>query len=265
VGSWPGEREWRIVTADGPGPGSDYVVVPTSPGPLVRPSSTERRPHDELDAAIDELLPDVAEGPGWFDAVLAVVGAGMVAWALGVGNGALLACGVIVLGLGLVLPARAAWRRAADLRSRRAHASLQAGGTVIDTSTGPTQRLVAAHDAVRAGLGQVAVEPDLAGTVLAAAHDALLEVAVLLQGRPPATAREVAYVEERTTALLAVGEDLRSMARAAAGPGSGDDGDAHRGDLRVAAVEEVDALGGPTSLARLQDADAEVRDRRGRA
>lgn len=232
-----------------PGSEAGFVVVPDRPGQLLRPTTAPARPRDDLDEVIDELLPSVDGGPGAFDAVLVAAGLALLAWAaLAGGPSWALAVGIISLGLGVVLPVRAAARAARDRRRRRGHQALAAQGTPLDASTPVVGRLVAAHDRLVATAA--AAPPDLAGTALGAAHDATLEVAALLGGRPPNPGPEASYVAARAEAV----EDL---AEALAGyRPSGDpalDDLVIDPDLRVRAYEELDALGGPTSLSRLED------------
>lgn len=230
-----------------PDPG--FVVVPERPGLLLRPTTTAARPRDDLDEVIDELLPSVDGGPGAFDVALVAVGLGLLGWAaLADGPGWALAVGVISLGLGIVLPVRAAVQAAQDRRRRRGHRVLAAQGASLDASTPVVRRLVAAHDRLVASVADA--PPDLAGTALGAAHDATLEVATLLEGRAPNPGPETSYVEARARAV----EDLAEALDRYQPSGDPDlDGLVVDPDLRVRAYEELDALGGPTSLSRLDD------------
>ena len=217
------------------------VIVPPTPAPLVRPEGGGRR-RDDLDELIDDLLPDTDEGPGPVDAGLLAGGAGLLAWTV-LGNPPELAtfAGVAALGLGSILPVRAAWRW---LSGRRREARL-ARGTPLRVGDATVARLVAAYE-------QLDAAPDAAR---AAAHAALTEVASLLQGRVPASDRERRYVAARTEAVEGLVAALAEV-----DPAAGDDA-AVDTDLVVEAREELDALGGMTSLSRLDELIAEVRSR----
>jgi hypothetical protein len=83
------------------------VVVPTTPGPL-RPVDAARRPDgDGLDEIIDEMFgPSTDEGPGLFDLALIAIGIGLVAWSwISGGGGPWFVIGIVVLVLGIALPA----------------------------------------------------------------------------------------------------------------------------------------------------------------
>src|ERR1044072_848560 len=85
------------------------VIVPHTPGPLVDLDAAVRgRPRDEIDDVVDELLgPDIAGAPGRIDVVLLLAGAGLLLWnQLGPHSTGLVVLGVILVFLGLVLPAR---------------------------------------------------------------------------------------------------------------------------------------------------------------
>ncbi|HJV08970.1 MAG TPA: hypothetical protein VJ653_04790, partial [Acidimicrobiales bacterium] len=65
--------------AGGQDPDGSVVLVPPSPGRLVRPGARNK---DGLDDLIDELLPDTDEGPGATDVALVGGGVAVVAWSL---------------------------------------------------------------------------------------------------------------------------------------------------------------------------------------
>lgn len=215
------------------------VIVPPTPGRLVRPG---RRDQDGLDDLIDELLPDTDEGPGPMDAALLAGGGAVVAWSV-VGSPPLAAtvAGVAAFGLGCILPVRSAWRWVVGRR--------RSGGARLRVDDAGVARLVTAYEA----LDGLAATTDAAR---AAAHGALLEVASLLDGRPPGSDGETRYVGARVTAVEALLAALRELD--AAGP-------LVEGrpapDLVVEAREELDALGGVSALSRLDDVTAEVRAR----
>lgn len=215
------------------------VIVPVTPGRVVWPG---RHSRDGLDDLIDELLPDTDEGPGPTDAALVAGGAAAVAWSvLGAPPVAVTVAGVAALGLGSILPLRAGWRWLVGRRRRR-DLRLRVDGPEV-------ARLVTAYEA----LDEVPVTTDAAR---AAAHGALLEVATLLNGRPPTSDAERRYVAARTAAVEALVAALRELDSEGPPP----DG-APAPELVVQAREELDALGGTSALSRLDDVTAEIRDR----
>jgi hypothetical protein len=224
---------------DGPG---DRIVVPFVPGPLLRPDAP-RRDRDDLDDVIDELFPDSDEPPGWFDAALLATGGMFTGWALSGDRTGVLVIGLGCLAIGTVLPARWLWRRAR--RTRRA------AGATLPGADATVARLVRAYDE----LGELVTgDADAART---AAHGAALEVATLLDGRPPSSEAERDYVAARAAAIEGLVDALRT------GPAPVEAG---RLDptLVARAREELDALtdGGP--LARLTELTAQARDRHDR-
>ena len=236
---------------------SDTVVVPTAPGPLLRPGllDTRGRERDDLDELIDELLPDSSEGPGVADAALVGGGAALLGWsALGSPPVAATVAGAVALGLGCILPLRAAWRRVADRRRARARRALMARGVPLSTTDPALVRLVAVYEEME-GLDAI---PE---TARAAAHAALVEVATLLGGRTPSSAKERAYVAARTASVEELVAALAEVGTGDTPDGTGLEAPGPDPDLVVEAREELDALGGGGSLTRLDDAIAEVRSR----
>ena len=215
------------------------VIVPLSPGRLVRPG---RHDKDGLDDLIDELLPDTDEGPGPMDAALVAGGTAMVAWSvIGSPPVAATVAGIAALGLGCILPLRSGWRWLAGRRPAR--------GTRLRIDDAGVTRLVGAYEALDS-------VPSTTAAARAAAHGALLEVASLLDGRTPASEAERRYVGARVAAVEALVAALRELE--AGGPLA--DGQPAP-DLVVEAREELDALGGVSALSRLDDVTAEVRAR----
>jgi hypothetical protein len=228
-----------------------FVVVPRVPGPLVRLAEGGAVRHrDGLDDLIDELLPDTSEGPGAVDATLIAGGGALLGWgALGSPPAAATVAGAVAFGLGCILPARAAWRALSGRRRARRRAALLAGGAPLRVDDPVLARLAAGYEALDA-------MPATTAEAQAAAHGALLEVASLLSGRPPASDRERTYVEERAAAVEALVDALEDAHPAQLG--------SVHPDLVVEAREELDALAGTSALSRLGDVTAEVRAR-GRA
>lgn len=245
----------------------EVVVVPARPGPLVPVAgeSARRRDPDELDALIDELLPDVADGPGATDVVLVCGGAALAGGALvASGPGWLVAAGASLAALGCVLPARALWNRTAERRRARAQASILGRGTVLDVSSPATARLAEAYRDLLAATE--AADPEVAGAEIAAAHGAVLEVATLCSGTPPGPG-EVAYVDRRTDAVRALAAELARVAALAEvdAPDVARDAAVERRAAVAEAREELDRLAGTTTVDHLHDLADEARRRHDRA
>lgn len=228
-----------------------WVVVPTRPGPLLRARSVDARQRDDLDELIDEVLPDVEEDPGPFDLAMAVIGLALLITGLVSTKTWLVLVGVVAIALGAILPARWVWRRSRSTRTARATDALAGLGTVLVISDPVVADLVATYD----DLWSMAefLTPSAIVAVQGAAHQAMAEVASLLDGSAPATDEERVYAVARCDAM----RDLLDATTTAEPVESKLD---HRRS-RIAAAAEVDALGGPSSLSRLADLrdDPEVR------
>jgi hypothetical protein len=153
---------------------------------------------------------------------------------------------VIALALGCILPVRWVWRGARRQRQRRQHESTLARGVPMDSDHPATVRLAAAYDEL---LGLAAVDSDN----VVAAHDAIVEAATLLQGRSPRSERELDYIAKRTVAIEELVAALQEV----------DDTNLEAPASLIEAREELDAIGGFSSLARLEELIAEARARRG--
>jgi hypothetical protein len=189
------------------------VVVPRTPGPL-RPLGRDERQGDEIDEIIDEAFgPTTDERPGMFDIVLVLGGGALIAWSfLSGGAGPWFAIGLILLILGIALPARSLVRAAGARRTARLeHRQLRAGvaldisDPVVGALAGSYDALVHASQLPGVSVGQGSVE---------AGHAAVMEVASLLGGRPPLTDEERAYVERRTRAIRDLAAQLMKASRA---------------------------------------------------
>lgn len=224
----------------------DIVIVPRAPGPVIRPDGDGRR-RDDLDRLIDDLLPDSDEGPGLVDVALLASGAGLLTWTVA-GSPPELAtfAGVAALGLGSILPVRAAWRWTSERRASRRRAALLARGVPARVTDPDVRRLIAAYEELDAA-------PHAAR---AAAHGAVMEVASLLQGRPPSSERERSYVAARADAV----ENLVAALGELDAPVDEEQPVVDH-DLVVQAREELDAVGGVTSLSRLDELTEEMRAR----
>ena len=130
--------------------------------------------------------------------------------------------GGILAFLGAILPVRAIARRLGS----RGEGGRRARGLVLDVEHPLTARLAQAYGALLA-------EPELPfrTEAVSAAHMALIESATMLDGAPPATDAQTAYVEKRVAAI-------EGLTRAAA--------EARRAELeeehavRAAAADELD-------------------------
>lgn len=224
------------------------VVVPHRPGPLIplETGAGRRRAPDDLDALIDELVPDVGDGPGWTDGLFVLGGLAVVGWSIATsGPGWLLAVGVSAVALGCALPARALWRGTADRQRMRARARVEALGTPLDITPLTTACLAGAYGELLRLLPDA--DPDVSGPALAAAHAAVLEVATLCGGRAPTRAEE-AYVQRRAEAIA---ELARSLTADAGLPGDDDDAPSEPPASVVQARDELDLLTGTSSVDRL--------------
>ncbi len=228
-------------------------MVPAVPGPLL--TADPGRERDDLDEIIDELFPDTDEGAGPFDIGLLLVGAALTAWAVaGGGPGWAVVMGLVLACLGCVLPLRSVLRR---LQRRRRDAVL-GRGIPLRTGHPAMKRLTTAYGALVEATSRAGLE---AGPAIAAGHAALLETATLLRGQAPGTAAEVDYALKRAAAI----EQLTTALRLPSAPAPGDDEDLPAPAAVVEAREELEALGGISSLTRLGHLADEARDRRGRS
>jgi hypothetical protein len=181
------------------------LLVPTRPGPLVDPdAAAEAKQPDEIDLAIDDMFgPDVEGGPGWLDAGLLAIGFGLILWsALSLHSPLVYVLGAAALALGTILPLRSIARGMRGRRTERRRAALTSGGLPLNLGHPETRELAAAY----ATLLAASELPDvpLAVEARSAAHGALVETAVLLDGREPGTPDEAAYVAKRVEAIRAL-------------------------------------------------------------
>ena len=242
----------------------DFVVVPHRPGPVISlDTSRSQRGRDDLDELIDDLFPDVEERPGWFDAALVVVGAVLFAWGwIAEAPGVVTLLGVLALALGCILPIRAAWRRAQHRRERRRREGLLERGVPIDVSSSAASALVGAYEDLLTIAGRSGAE--FGDPAISAAHDALLEVASLLKGRPPTSERELGYVDKRANTVAELVDALRELP-VRPGP-TGEDPSSVDPDALIEAREELDQIAPFNSVTRLEELIAEARiQRRGRS
>jgi hypothetical protein len=177
------------------------VVVPWAPRRLIVPAAGERRP-DGLDRFVDELLePDVDEPPRWFDVALLAGGAGLfVGGTAGASSADLAFTGAMACLLGCIGPARTAWRTRQRRRARRREDGALTFGLPLVAGHPATAALIAAYEQ----LLEVGALPGVTGAaqeVTVAAHLAVVEVATMLDGRPPGGVAEEEYVRQRATTI----------------------------------------------------------------
>jgi hypothetical protein len=219
------------------------LVVPARPGPLVRLRDLERG-RDELDELIDDVFGEADDrGPGPVDAVLVVGGLGAIIGGQAASlPTAVTVCGAAALGLGAVLPLRSLWRRAGSARRSSRLRSLLGEGLLLRTDHPAIEQLLAVHERLLSVAAPLATAPQ--ARVHDVAHAALLEVVSLLGGRTPGAHVEIDYVDARTQAL-------KTLATTVADPRVGD-GDS---DRRRSLVEQ---LSGSSSLTEAADLACEL-------
>jgi hypothetical protein len=180
------------------------VMVPWAPRPLIVPGEGERRPGG-LDRFVDELLEPGADEPRWFDVALLAGGAGLfVGSTAGAGAANLAFTGAMACLLGCIGPARTAWRTHRRRRARRRQDGALAYGLPLVASHPVTAALVAAYEQLLE-VGALPGATGVAQEATVAAHLAVVEVATMLDGRPPGGVAEEEYVRQRTTAIERLG------------------------------------------------------------
>ena len=257
-----------IAPANDP-PERQIVVVPRTPGPLRVLDDVGTAKGDDLDAMIDEVFgPSTDEGPGPFDIVLVVGGLGLVAWSwLTGGAGPWFIIGVTAIVLGVALPARSLVRATREQRIVRRQRRVLRTGHALDASDATVGALVGSYDSLQHAatlpgvpVGSAAVE---------AGHAALLEVASLLDGRPPLSDEEREYVERRTRAIRDLTAQIVRGSRAWQRARMRDDADVTQGAReRAAAVararEELEAGTGVGAVDELERLRTRLRTTAGR-
>jgi len=213
------------------------LVVPARPGPLVDLEAVAgAKQPDEIDLAIDDMFgPDIEGGPGRLDAGLLAVGFGLILWsALSLHSPLVYVLGAAVLALGTILPLRSIAREMRTHRTRRMRAELTSGGLPLNIGSPGTRELAAAY----ASLLAASELPDVPFAIEArsAAHSALVETAVLLDGREPGTPDETAYVAKRVEAIRALADAVERQSRQAELERAGED-DVERAARSLAGAE----------------------------
>lgn len=231
------------------------VIVPRTPGPLVDPDDLVRqRSPDEIDEVIDEVFgPDPGGSPGGLDAVLLLVGCGLLLWAqLGLHSAGVTALGAGLTFLGSILPIRSLWRKAKGWRIARRRQALSSCGLGLNVAHPLTRDLVFAYQQLLAA-AELPGAP-LRNDAVSAAHLALTEAAILVGEAGSITAAEAEYLGRRISAIRDLATELERHSRLAE-QGRLDERDAERSLQRAArrlAGEELDATG-LSSLRELDD------------
>lgn len=244
---------------------SRTVVVPRDPGPLV-PVFAGDRPPDELDALIDEVFgPSPQARPGPFDVILVVVGIILFAWSLLGGSTLGLWLGAIAVLLGLALPLRALGRRRSARRENRLRKQALGRGLPLDTTDQVVRSLVAAYGALLSAAAARGPSDEMGAEAVASAHQAVSEVASLLEGMPPQSSAQVAYVRKRSQAIRGVTDAMKGKHASSAGSVSvastSMPDDTLGRDAVVRAREELEKATGVGSVDQLGDLAARLGDR----
>lgn len=237
---------------DGDVAGMDHpaVIVPIRPGPMIVVGRAARkRQTDDLDDLIDELFPEIEGGPGWFDVALLAGGIGLLVAGLVASKTALAVIGVGLLLLGVILPLRMLWRRLDEQRRRSRYRREKSQGLVLSVESAEVSRLAAVYDDLLTVASTTQPKGSAPSPAVTAAHEAVVEVASLLEGRAPVSERERAYIDRRTESIEAV---LAMLTTAQAPESTVADWTVEQADARVDAREELDHLASDGSLARLE-------------
>jgi hypothetical protein len=191
---------------------TELVVVPRIPGPVIRVDDLSLGSRDEVDEVVRELFGEpIEQSPGRLDAVLIVVGAGLIGWSLLVNqSGGWLALGIIALLLGLALPLSSVRRSMRGRRNAKRTQRLLAAGSPLDTTHIATIHMLSAYDDLVQATARDRSSD--ATDALAAGHLALTEVASLLHGRAPQVPAEITYINRRTAAIRELDRALRQQA-----------------------------------------------------
>ncbi len=249
----------------GRGDPSRIVIVPRDPGPLV-PMFAGDRPPDELDALIDEVFgPSPQARPGPFDVLLVVGGSVLFAWSLLGGSTLGLWLGVIAVLLGLALPLRALGRHRSARRENRLRRQAVGRGLPLDTTDHVVRSLVTAYGALLSTEPARGPSHETGAEAVAIAHQAVVEVASLLEGMPPQSSAQVAYVRKRSEAIRGVTDALKgkhaSSARSVGVASTSMPDDTLVRDAIVRAREELETATGVGSVDQLGDIAARFGDR----
>ena len=193
------------------------------------------------------------ERPGLFDLVLLMVGVGLVGWAwLNPESTVVLVIGVAAVLLAVALPGRAALQSVGARRAARRRRAAVGEGYPLDASAPATAELVDAYEellqATNVG-GPLPVDQ-----ARDAGYLAMVECAVLLDGRTPLVSEETSYVERRTRAIRDLSADLLRAYRDWLDRRSAEarDRTTRRASAVVGAVEEMQATHHASSIDQLE-------------
>ncbi len=226
------------------------VLVPRLAGP-VRSLDLRKRHDDDLDEFIDEMFGETTEdGPGPFDAFLVLGGLALLGWGwfLG-GTGPQIPAGIVAIALGSILPARALVRGFRARSTGRKLRTAARDGYLLDVSHPAVATLVADFEAClaaapRSGFRDAAVD---------AAHQALFEVATLLDGAAPSGDAELAYIKRRSKAIQRATKGLRGSVSDDGTPVGGPvDDRALRASAVTRAIETLEEETGFNSLDQMK-------------
>jgi hypothetical protein len=220
--------------------GNRIVIVPKDAGPVIEVGDGSRkRSPDEFDELIEDVFgAGTNDPPGPFDALLVIVGGGLVVLAqYRLHSTAVTIIGAALIGLGAILPIRSLWRRSAAARADRRNRALAARGLPLGVTDPLASALVKAYGELLTAADGALLGSDAA----AAAHLSMIEVATLVGTSGPGTSAESEYVQRRIDAMQALTAELDRYGQAGA-----IDADADRKLERTArglAGAELDATG----------------------
>ncbi len=185
------------------------ILVPRTPGRLLPVDQRAHRQRDDLDQMVDELFGEpTEERPGRLDAALVILGLAVLGWGLISGQSSdVFFLGSAVILLGLVLPLRSVRQRIRSRKAARAEDALQARHDVLDAADPTVLDLTTSYAELAAASSLPGVSHG--SEALAAGHQAVAEVASLLEGRSPVVPAEVEYVRKRTDAVRRLTSELQ--------------------------------------------------------
>lgn len=238
----------RVVSVQGP-TDHDVVYVPRRPGPLTRTPTRSEQP-DEIDGVLDELFGEEdTSGPTATDAILVAGGVAAVA----AGQATDLPAGVTVVGfgmvgLGVILPMQAAFRRLTDRRHRSRVSRLAGDGIALRLDDETLAELAQQYEHLLTMSDHLV--SDVQQRIRQVAHSLVEEVATLLDGQLPAGPAEFEYVRARA-------DSLATLVGTVGDPRIGD-GDSVGRRARTEARLEVERAAGGSALDDAADLNAEL-------
>ena len=177
----------------------DVVYVPPLPGHLISPGSPATG-GDDIDAVLDDLFgADDPGGPSITDAILVAVGLGMLTVSVVKHWTAVQVLGVVLVGLGMVLPIRSVARHLGDRRQRARTGSTIGDALALRQDHPVLRRIADLHERILER--SEALVPETRTRVVAVAHGLVEEVARLLGGELPTGDAEIDYVEARARSM----------------------------------------------------------------